>query len=695
MRQRILDAFNKLNEQQKKCIRQNNKRLLVLAGAGTGKTSTLVVRITRHISKDKFKPHEIVALTFTNKAGNEFKKRVNAILSEKFTLNMFLGTFHSFCLKLLRKNHSFANLPQNFQIIDDADKLRLFKSIWRKDLEDKLNIAKAKITKEKINKVIAAEITEEIKDNFKVFKEAIKISIHIIGYAKNRGYDQEWIKDNILEFIGKNDINYEFCDYILHLINEYESEKEKFYLLDFDDLILRTNKMLKEHACLREGIQKQIKALLIDEFQDSNIIQYELMKLLTNDDCLLTVVGDDDQSIYQWRGAILENILEFCSREKGICIKLEENYRSSQCIIKAANDVIDNNKERCGKRLFTQNGVGSPVMQCFYSNAYDEADAVIREILFLERDGVEHKDIAILYRNKSMSGVISNTLYKHNIPSVVYGGSAFWERSEIKDLMAFLKWIDNEGNALSIQRLLNQIKIGYGDKKHLDVNQLAILKKISYGDALREFASEGKSNKLKSALLKIIELKNSAKEIYQQEGLSNAVDFIIKNSGILESYKKGDDKEQFLERIEHMSQIKETASMFSHSEIGEDGELLDDLSVFLSNADLQFEMQSNKANNDKAVSLMTIHAAKGLEYNYVFIIGMEDANFPSILKVLSEDIEEERRLAYVAITRAKKKVYISGAQTRLNKESKQISLFAREISEKHKVFEDKTVFTYF
>lgn len=692
---KIKEAFEKLNPPQQTSVREDNPRLLILAGAGAGKTSTLVVRVTRHLIKDKFLPHEIVGLTFTNKAGNELKGRVGELIGEEKLRNMFFGTFHSFCVRILRKNHQAANLPENFHILDEDDKKKLLKGIWKKNLEQALSSDKEECKSIGLNKDETKRRLDAIRLHYSSLKDGIKIAIEKLGYAKNRGHGLEWIKSELEELGVSGQLPQDVADFTSMLCEEYESEKEKYFMLDFDDLIIRTNTMLKSHTDLREGLSKQIKALLIDEFQDTNIIQYELMKLLINRTTKLTVVGDEDQLIYEWRGAILENILKFCEKESGICIKLEQNYRSTKSILGAANDVIQNNENRYGKTLFTSNNIGEPIAQTFYPNAYEEADSVVREIAMLNRTGVPFKNIAILYRNKSMSGAMENSLHKHNIPSVVYGGTSFWERKEIKDVLAFLKWIDNGGNALSIVRILERLKIGYGEMKHIEVDKIATSDSISYDQALRKFAKEGKSSKLKIALNHLIALRDDAKSIYEEKGLYALVEFVVRHSGFIEIYKKTDDEEAIAERRANLEQIIETAEMFGHEETNEKGELLDDLLVFLANADLQVEAQSKRDKDAESVSLMTIHASKGLEYEYVFIIGAEEASFPSPRRIAKTEIEEERRLAYVAITRGKKKVFMSGAKVRLDKFSSEMSVFASEISEKHKVYQDKSFSSYF
>lgn len=688
-------SFERLNAQQKVAVREDNNRLLVLAGAGTGKTSMLVVRVARHLIKDKFNKNEIVGLTFTNKAGKELREKVEGIVGHDMANGMFVGTFHSFCVRLLRKNHEAAGLPVNFQILDETDKKRLLKSIHSRNVDSDIELVKLHSKEAGWSPAQLKRRISEIKFEYTNLKDAIKLSIELLGYAKNRGHGIEWIESHLNELAFKSAMAQDLCEYTAKLAKAYEAEKERLFMLDFDDLIIRTNKTLADNDILRQGLQNQIKALLIDEFQDTNVIQYELMKLLINRKTMLTVVGDEDQLIYEWRGAILEHILNFCKIENGICIKLEQNYRSTKSILGAANEVIGNNKNRHGKTLFTANDVGMPICQTFYANAYDEADAVVREIINLNRDGVNYKDIAVLYRNKAMSGAIGNSLHKHSIPSVVYGGMSFWERLEIKDVMAFLKWVDNDSNALAIQRILERFKVGYGEKKHIEVTVIAEKEGISYGAALTKFANTGKESVLKAALKNIIAFQDSAKKVYKTKGIHGLVSHVVIRSGLLDIYKKSDDNEALADRHEHMMQIIENAEMFTHEEVDDEGKPLDDLMVFLANADLQVEAQAKKGKDSDCVSLMTMHASKGLEYEYVFIIGAEDANFPSPMRESWREIEEERRLAYVAITRGKKKVMMSGARQRLNKTSSEISMFAKEISTKYKIYNDKSFSSFF
>lgn len=688
---KIKDAFERLNDRQQQAVKDNSTRLLLLAGAGSGKTSTLVVRVCRHLMKDKFHPREIVGLTFTNKAGTELKERVKDLLGDRATEGMFIGTFHSFCVRILRKNFTAAGLPQNFQILDEGDKKSLLKTIWKKKFEEESQKLKDKAKEHGWSKTKLADLQGELKKFYAELKAGVNLSITALGYIKNRGLGHEWIKRDMQEKVEQGQIPETVADFTVDLCQRYEERKDAMHMLDFDDLIIRTNQMLKNSPEVKKGINTQIRSLLIDEFQDTNIIQYELMKLLVTPQTMLTVVGDEDQLIYEWRGAILSNILKFCEAEGGTLIKMEQNYRSTRSILGGANSLISNNEDRLGKTLFTENKTGEAISQCFFANAYDEAEDVVRTIVNLREDGAKLNDVAIIYRNNSMSGAIGNILHRHNLPAIVYGGLSFWERKEIKDIMSYLKWIDTDANSFAINRILTRMKIGFGEKKHIEIEKFAEKHSITYGAALKDFATSGKASKLKTELKTVIGIKEHAEELYKESGLGEAVKYISRHAGFTDIYKRTEEEETVVERVENMYQLEETAQMFDHEEVDEAGVRLDDLSVFLTNADLQVEAQNNKDKDADSVSLMTIHASKGLEYKYVFIIGVEDAYFPSPMRKTRGEIEEERRLAYVAITRAKSQLWMSGARNRLNKQSMGLSKFAKEIESRYKIVEDKSI----
>ncbi len=692
---KVKEAYNKLNPEQKSAVLTKSKRLLIIAGAGSGKTSTIVVRLARHLLSDKFKPQEVVALTFTNKAGGELKERVESLVGEDLSSKIQVGTFHSYCVKLLRKYHSHARLPQNFSILDEADKKKLLTNIWFSKRENAITKLKLHGKSTGTPKQTLDLKIGEIQARYANVKDSIKLAADRIGYMKNRGLDFEWLKGDLVNRVSMGLISSELASFAFSLCKEYERVKNDQHILDFDDLIIKVVYMLKQDTSLRRSLNRQIRALLIDEFQDTNVIQYSLMKLLIGPDTFLTVIGDEDQLIYSWRGAILNNILSFCERENGVRIKLEKNYRSSSNIINAANGIIRNNRERLGKTLTPTKGLGELVSATFFHNSKQEAQSVLDEIVNLSARGIKPSQIAILYRSKAMATQIEAYLHKKNIPSITHGGLSFWERQEIKDMLAILKWINNPNDSLSITRVLERLRIGFGDKKAHEIRTLVEMNDITYDAALEQYCNDGNKSKFKAELRKIIFLKNTAHDFYVSNGLGAALQYIYSNFGFLDAYAKKDDDEQLGERSLNMQQLIEIGFDFNHEEQDRLGMPIDDLSVFVSYAELQLESQLTKNHDsNNAVSLMTMHASKGLEYDYVFVIGMEQAFFPAPNKTRTSEVEEERRLAYVAITRAKVKAYLSGARHRLGRESKDVSRFIIEIPNKHKLFVDKSTLDY-
>ncbi|PSV01060.1 ATP-dependent helicase [Photobacterium kishitanii] len=662
----IQEAYNRLNKKQKNIVKSNSLRLLVLAGAGTGKTSSIVVRITKHLSNDGFLPENIVALTFSNKAARELKERVELIVGKSKCEGMFIGTFHAFCVRVLKNFYEEALLTENFQILDSDDQKSLIKTI--------IKARELKIIDEIKRKTHKKEDIDSIKSEFKTHLGMTKNIIAVLSEFKNNELPLTHLANRFLDF----NVPAEYALLYAAIINDYENKKNAVGVVDFDDLIVKTNFIFSEHEWIKKEFGKRIKAVLVDEYQDTSKVQSTLISNICSQESFLTVIGDDDQSIYGWRGAYIDNILGFGERENAQVIKLEQNYRSSQIILSAANSIIKNNKHRLGKSLWTDNiGIEKITTITCYNN-FEEGDYVAAKVKKLIEDGSSPSSIAILYRKNFMSSTIEGAFHKSQIPYKVYGGLSFWQRTEIKDFMALLKWVRNPDQSLSIKRYLTLIKIGYGELKHIAINRLSEENNTTYETELINFAFNGKSNRTKEGLKAIISMINNARTIYREEGLHKLTIYLSDACNIADSYKKIKDPEKIIEMMQNIAALSDMTEHFiSESDVSSQV-ANDDLTAFLISADLQLDGVEEKEEKN-LVSIMTIHAAKGLEFSYVFLIGVDEGHFPSERIFDITEMEEERRIAYVAVTRAKEKLWISCANNRLGKPTQGESQFTKEI----------------
>ena len=599
--------LDNLNEEQKKAVLYNEGPLLVLAGAGSGKTKVLTTKIAYLIKEKEISPYEILAITFTNKAAKEMKERVENLIGDEARF-IQISTFHSFGLKLLRENCKELGYDPNFTILDSDDSLIIIKKIM-KDLDYDIKKYSPKAIKNKIS---------SCKNDLK-------------GPSDYEKY-----------------ISGELDQITFEVYKKYEEKLKSSNAVDFDDLLLLPIKLFKKHKDILERYQNRYKYVLIDEYQDTNEAQYILSKLICSKYKNICVVGDADQAIYGFRGANYKNILNF---EKDypntVSIKLEQNYRSTKNILDAANCVIRNNQSRKEKNLWSTKGDGEKVT---YYRAYDQLDEAHQVASFIKKikdSGKSLSQVAILYRTNAQSRVMEEELIKDSIPYHIVGGLSFYSRKEIKDLLAYLRLIYNEKDDTSLLRVINTPKRGIGLKSIQNLQTKADINNSSLFEAI----DGGKEQTFKDLII-------SLKKISEKVTLTKLIDKVLELSGI----RKELETEKTLEaevRLENLKEFKSITKAFEER-LG-----LVSLEDFLYEVSLVNDKDEYADANDK-VSLMTVHAVKGLEFDIVFVIGLEEGLFPHINSLYSSyDIEEERRLCYVAITRARDKLYLFNARRRV------------------------------
>ena len=615
--------IDNLNDKQKEAVLYNDGPLLIIAGAGAGKTKTLTTKIAYLIEEKYATPYNVLAITFTNKAAKEMKDRLYAMLGD-VAKKIQVSTFHSFGLKLLRENFELLGYDRNFVIMDSDDSLTVVKKII-KDLGYDPKVYNPKAIRNKIssckNEMISAKAYER--------------------YAVS-DYEQ-----------------------VIHKI--YEKYEDKLYQnnsVDFDDLLLLPIKLFKENPDVLERYQDLYQYILIDEYQDTNQAQYILTKLISEKNRRITCVGDDSQSIYSFRGANYKNILNF---EKDYpdakTILLEQNYRSTSTILDAANQVIKNNSQRKDKKLWTDRGTGEKIKYYRAYNERDEAQYVIRKIKELVNKGTEYKDIAILYRTNAQSRVVEEEMLKENLPYRVIGSFYFYSRKEIKDLIAYLRLIHNSKDNISLLRVINTPKRGIGLKTIENLTSKADEEGISIYDAI----NSGKELEFKNTIEKL-------KIVAEDLTLTELIDKVLDASGM----KKELESEQSLEsevRLENLEEFKSITKAF------EEKEGLISLEDFLLEISLISDVEEYKDDPNR-ISLMTVHSVKGLEFDNVFVIGMEEGIFPHMNSLMENmALEEERRLCYVAITRAKDNLHLANARRRTLFGKEQVNPVSRFMSE--------------
>ena len=645
------ELFNKLNPAQKQAVASTEGPLLIIAGAGSGKTSVLCCRIANIINEGRALPWQVLAVTFTNKAAGELRERLHS-MEVSGASDIWSGTFHSVCVKILRRKEAIESVGymKGFAIYDTDDSLRLLKSCMKE-----LNISEKSFSPKQIFSAIS-----RAKDKL------VKPKDFPTTTADGK-------KDYFLETVGQA---YEL----------YQKRMKSANALDFDDIIMKTVELFETNHAVREKWQRQFRYIMIDEYQDTNFAQYKLVSLLANGkNGNLCVVGDEDQSIYRFRGATIENILSFEGEFNARVIKLEQNYRSTQHILGAANGVISRNTQRKEKKLFSSIDGGDKVNLHILQDEQDEARFIAREIEKGKGQGIAFGDNAVLYRTNAQSRTVELALAAASIPYRIIGGVRFYERKEIKDIVAYMSVIDNPFDFVRFRRIVNEPRRAIGEVTQNEIERLSFEEGLSPIDIMAR-ASDFVSLKSKAAVLEktaaiFAELSTSA----QDRSLSNLIDDITEQTGYLKMLQTEGD--EGLARLENIKELKSAALKF-----GEDNPDAT-LSDFLGQVALVSDIDDYESGEDRVV-MMTIHAAKGLEFGRVFLIGAEEGLFPSFRAIAdADDIEEERRLAYVAITRAKRTLNITTAKQRLLygiTQRNPVSRFVREIPGEYIEINDKT-----
>ena len=630
-----------------------NEHALILAGAGSGKTRVLTTRIAWLLQRGEISPGGVMAVTFTNKAAKEMMTRLSAMLPVNVR-GMWIGTFHGLCNRFLRAHYKLANLPQGFQILDTQDQLSAIKRLMK-----------------------ANNVDDE--------RFPAKQTQYFIGGCKEEGLRPAAVEARDEETRRK-----------IEIYQLYEDQCQREGVVDFGELILRSYELLRDNAPIREHYQRRFRHILIDEFQDTNKLQYAWIKLFAGPQSSVFAVGDDDQSIYAFRGARVGNMADFVSEfQVRHQIKLEENYRSFSNILDSANELISHNRKRLGKNLRTSQGPGEPVRVYESTSDLAEAQWMVDEMRQLVREGSERKELAVLYRSNAQSRVIETALFNAAMPYRVYGGLRFFERAEIKHALAYLRLLDNANDDTSFLRVVNFPPRGIGARSIEQLQDAAKAAGCSLHDAVS--ATKGKAGaNLGGFVAKLDVLREQTVGLTLRE----IIELVLQHSGLVEHYKA---EREGADRVENLEELVNAAESFVSQEgFGRDavatsngaleqspvsqgldpnanvsasadtpapdfesGEVMSPLAAFLSHAALEAGDNQAQAGQD-AVQLMTVHSAKGLEFDCVFITGLEEGLFPHENSMNDhEGLEEERRLMYVAITRARKRLYLSHSQTRM------------------------------
>lgn len=608
---------NQLNKAQHAAVTLPAGHLLVLAGAGSGKTRVLTQRIAWLLQNLQTSLQSILAVTFTNKAAREMKTRVEALLGRS-TQFMWIGTFHSLSHRLLRLHFQAAHLPQQFQILDAEDQYRLIRRILKEH-----NVDETRYPPKQLQWYINSQKDEGLRAR---------------------------------DVIRNDDF---YTEKMIGLYEAYERVCQQSGLVDFSEILLRTYELLKNNAELLAHYQERFKYILVDEFQDTNALQYALIKLLAGTEAQVMVVGDDDQSIYGWRGARIENIQQFSKDfPQATLVKLEQNYRSTATILNAANALIAQNDGRMGKELWTDGHEGELISLYAAFNDADEARFVVLEIKSLRDRGRLLKDIGILYRSNAQSRILEETLMYESIPYRVYGGLRFYDRAEIKDTLAYLRLMNNPQDDSSFERIVNTPTRGLGDKTLESIRELARTQQITLWEAANAIVAQLPA-RASLALTAFLNLMNSFKTECATFTLSACVEHVVRYSGLVEHYQK-EKGEKGQSRLENLSELVNSTRSFTPDEQDESPVL----SQFLSYVALESgETQADEVTD--CVQLMTLHSAKGLEFPVVFMCGVEEGLFPHGMSVNEPlRMEEERRLCYVGITRAMEKLYLTYSELR-------------------------------
>jgi len=623
----ILDS---LNDAQREAVAAPEGSYLVLAGAGSGKTRVLVHRIAWLVETMSISPHSILAVTFTNKAAAEMRSRIESLLNASLR-GMWVGTFHGIAHRLLRIHWQEAKLPQNFQILDADDQLRLIRRL-----------------------IASLQLDEK--------KWPARQAMWFINSNKDEGLRSSHIEDYGDLYLKTQ----------LQIYRSYEEACQRGGMVDFAELLLRAHELWLGDAELLNHYRNRFKSLLVDEFQDTNTIQYAWLRLLAGERDTIMVVGDDDQSIYGWRGAKIENIQQF-SRDfpASSIIRLEQNYRSTANILNAANALIDQNMGRLGKKLWTDGSDGEPVSLYSGLNEIDEARFVVERIKQWVQAGNLRTESAVLYRSNAQSRVLEEALLRANLPYRIYGGQRFFERMEIRNALAYMRLISNREADAAFERVVNTPTRGIGDKTLQALRNLARGNEISlWAAALLLLDSDRLTARTRKTIGAFVELIDRLDQETRELELGELCETVIEKSGLL-AYHKLEKGERGLARIENLEELSNAARQFDpqadysfDATLEEQPEFDTLLDEFLNHAALEAgEGQGDE--DDDCVQLMTLHSAKGLEFPLVFLVGMEEGLFPNRMSMEEPGrLEEERRLCYVGMTRAMQKLYLTCAETR-------------------------------
>ncbi|MDO4775689.1 MAG: DNA helicase PcrA [Aerococcaceae bacterium] len=653
----LQDNIAKLNDKQREAVLTTEGPLLIAAGAGSGKTRVLTHRIAYLIEERQVNPWNILAITFTNKAAAEMKERVAQLVGEEAS-SIWVSTFHAMCARILRREAEWVGYDTNFTIIDQGEQQTLMKQVL-KELD-----------------------LDSTRYNYKDL-------LWVIDNAKNSGLLPEAFAEQANNFIEKMQAK---------VYTLYQKKLKAANAMDFNDLILLTVKLLETHDQVRQFYQHKFQYIHVDEYQDTNHSQYRLVQLLAGLLRNICVVGDADQSIYGWRGANMENILNFeQDYPDATVILLEQNYRSTQTILKAANSVIEHNVNRKDKQLWSDGAVGEKVKFYRANSDSEEAQYIVQEIYRIKQEGAyKNRDFAILYRTQAQSRSLEDKLLKSNLPYKIVGGLKFYSRKEIVDTMAYLKLIDNSADNISFNRIINVPKRGIGQATVDKLAAFAESMGISWFEAISQLQFSNLSTSVKSKLTQFADLINQLKQQAEFLSVSELVEEVWQRTGYVTSLQEEGTIEA-QNRIENLEEFASVTKQFDENDTGNldeqdpDYVLQDEandasvvapsqLTRFLT--ELSLVSDTDEGEFDDQVTLMTLHAAKGLEFPFVFIVGMEEGLFPlSRAMDKEEELEEERRLAYVGMTRAEKMLYLTATQSRLLYGRYQHNLVSRFVDE--------------
>ena len=637
--------INTLNDKQKEALLATKGPLLILAGAGSGKTKVVTSKIAYLIEELQVPSWKILAITFTNKAANEMRDRVSKLIDEDIS-SMWIGTFHSICVRILRKNIDKIGYSSSFTIYDRDDQITVVK-----------------------------EAIGELGLDRDIYKP--RSLVNDISNIKSEGLSPK-------EYIDLNKTNF-FKENLGKIYEIYEKKLVSNNALDFDDLLIKTVDILRDYEDVRDFYRSKFEYIFVDEYQDTNKIQYEFIKLVAGNEPNLTVVGDNDQSIYKWRGADINNILNFHKDFPGAkIVKLEQNYRSTQKILEVANKVIENNRTRIEKNLWTSRNEGKPVVYREFPHSNEEEYGVINKIIGLHYKGEEFKDMAILYRTNAQSRGFEEALVRESIPYKIVGGLKFYDRMEVKDILAYLRAINNTDDNVSLSRIINRPKRGIGDTSladlldYADKNGISLYDLVTNIDKFEDLNIRARKNVRDfGSILKIL------KDRSEKLSIGKLFEEVLYESGYVEDLKSQNTIEAKT-RLENIEELHSNIMEYDREGV-ELAEYLNTLSL-LSDVD--------KTSEESGVNLMTMHAAKGLEFSTVFLVGFEEGLFPSNRSIESEDeVEEERRLCYVGVTRACNNLFISSSRTRSmygKLTPAKRSRFIHEMGETIEIIEDKS-----